>query len=143
MENTKWNGRLEVVSKKPTFVVDGAHNIHGANALKDTIINSFKFNKLILGIGMLGDKDVDGVVKLLAPLADKIIVTQPKGPRALTANELSKKIKNYNDNIVIKEEVKDAIDESINISNEDDLIVFSGSLYLIGEVRTIVKSKKN
>ncbi len=141
LEKTRWKGRLEIVRNKPLFVIDGAHNIQGVDSLIQNIKRIFKYNKLILGIGLLGDKDVEKIVSKLVPLADNIVVTKPLSPRALKAQELAEIIKQYNRNCIVKENIKKAINEAVRISNEGDLIVFSGSLYLIGEVRKIVVSE--
>lgn len=138
--NTTWIGRLEVLRRSPTFVIDGAHNTHGANSLRKSIQNIFNYNNLILGIGMLGDKDVESVVSLLAPLAHKIIITEAKMPRAKKAEDLAKIIEKYNGNYIIEEEINNAVKTVMDEAGKDDLIVFSGSLYIIGDVRKIVKS---
>lgn len=138
--NTTWIGRLEVLRRNPTFVIDGAHNTHGANSLRKSIQNIFNYKKLILGIGMLGDKDVDKVVSLLAPLAHKIIITEAKMPRAKKAEDLAKIIEKYNENYIIEEEINNAVERVMDEADKDDLIIFSGSLYIIGDVRKIVKN---
>ncbi|MTI69738.1 MAG: bifunctional folylpolyglutamate synthase/dihydrofolate synthase [Firmicutes bacterium] len=142
LKSTTWNGRLEIISKNPNFLIDGAHNIEGAKGLKKTLLESLEYDRLILGIAMLKDKDVDNVLKEIIPLTDTVIVTEVKGnPRALKAEELKEKIKKYNNNCIIKKNINEAVDESLNLVSSNDLIVFSGSLYLIGDVRTIIKGK--
>lgn len=135
---TKWKGRLEVIKRNPTFLIDGAHNVQGIKNLSKTL-GLFKYNKLILGVSILKDKDVDKMLASLIPLADKIVATEVKMPRKLPAEELAKKIKKYNKEIYIKDEIKEAVDEAIRLANEDDLIVFAGSLYMIGDVRSRIK----
>lgn len=143
LKGAKWNGRLEVLKRKPTFLIDGAHNIQGIQALKKTLKDIFKYDKLILGIGILADKDVDHMIEELVPIADKIVVTEANIFRALKAEDLAAKIAKYNDNVVaIESNIEKAIKKSFEIADENDLIVFSGSLYLIGDVRTIVKNMK-
>lgn len=137
LNNTKWKGRLEVLKRNPTFLIDGAHNVQGINQLAKAI-KLFDYDKLILGIGILKDKDVSHMVELLAPMADIIVVTEVNMPRKLEAAELAKEIEKYNRNVYIEKEVKSAINKAIELASDRDLIVFGGSLYLIGEVRTIV-----
>lgn len=141
LAKTKWSGRLEVLKRNPTFLIDGAHNIQGIHALKKTLKDVFKYQKLILGVAILADKDVDHMIEELAPIADKIVVTEANIFRAMKAEELAEKIKKYNNNITIESNIEKAIDKAFQMANEDDLIVFSGSLYLIGDVRTIVKKR--
>lgn len=137
LNKTRWNGRLEVLKRNPTFLIDGAHNVQGINQLAKAL-KLFDYDKLILGIGILKDKDVNHMVEQLAPMADMIVVTEVKMPRKLEATELAKEIGKYNKNVYIEKEVKDAVHKAIELAADTDLIVFGGSLYLIGEVRTIV-----
>lgn len=137
-KNARCPGRLEILRKNPTFLIDGAHNVQGVNYLIKAI-KLFEYNKLILGIGIFKDKDTSHMVKLLAPLAHKIIVTEANSPRKLDAEILAEEIVKYNKNIIIEKDINKAIDKSLEISEKDDIIIFGGSLYLIGEVRKIVK----
>lgn len=138
LNKTKWPGRLEVMRTSPTFLIDGAHNVQGVTQLKKAI-SLFKYNHLILGIGILKDKDSSHMVELLAPLADKIVVTEVNMPRKLAAEDLAKEISKYNENVFIEKDVKKAIEKTLELAKKDDMIVFGGSLYLIGEVRTLIK----
>lgn len=131
-------GRLEILRENPTFIVDGAHNVQSVIQLKNSI-RLFKYNKLILGIGMLKDKDTAHVAQLLAPLAQEIVVTEVNSPRKLEANTLAEKILDYNESIQVEKDVKKAIERALEIAEKDDLIIFTGSLYLIGEVRSLIK----
>lgn len=138
---TRWMGRLELLSENPMFVIDGAHNKQGIDALKKSIDELFDYKRLIMGIGILADKDVDEMIGEIAPLADKIIVTEPGLPRAMTAEELGSKIKNINYNVEIIKDIEKSIDIAIESYEEGDLILFLGSLYLIGDVRKIAIKK--
>lgn len=134
---TKWNGRLEVLKRKPTFLIDGAHNVQGVNNLAKAI-ELFTYKKLILGIGILRDKDVEHMIELLAPMADEIVVTEVNMPRKMDAKDLAREISKYNINVFIEKDIKKSVEKALELADEDDLIVFGGSLYLIGEVRTLV-----
>lgn len=138
LKQTKWSGRLEVLRRNPTFLIDGAHNIQGIQALKKTVNSIFKYDKLILGVAILSDKDVDHMIEELVPIADKIVVTEANIFRAMKAEDLAAKIEKYNNNIIIESNIEKAVQKTFEIANENDLIVFSGSLYLIGDVRTVV-----
>lgn len=142
LRGTKWSGRLEVLRRKPTFLIDGAHNIQGIQALKNTLKSVFSYDKLILGVAILADKDVDHMIEELTPIADKIVVTEANIFRALKAEELAAKIEKYNNNITIESNIEKAVQKTFEIANENDLILFSGSLYLIGDVRSIVNKMK-
>lgn len=138
LKETTWPGRLEVMRRNPTFLIDGAHNVQGMKQLTKAL-NLFKYDKLILGIGILEDKDSSHMVQLLAPKADQIIVTEVNMPRKLKAENLSREIEKYNKNIIIEKNIKKAVEKSLELAGENDLVIFCGSLYLIGEVRTFIK----
>jgi dihydrofolate synthase/folylpolyglutamate synthase len=137
LQKTKWKGRLEVLRRNPTFLIDGAHNLQGIKTLKESL-KMFKYNKLILGIGILKDKDVEHMVETLAPLADEIVITEVNMPRKKEAESLEKIVKKYNDKTYVEKDIKKAIDKAYELASEEDLIVFGGSLYLIGDVRKII-----
>lgn len=135
--NTKWNGRIEVLKRDPIFLIDGAHNLQGMENLSEAL-ELFDYRKLILGISILKDKDIDNMLKTIVPLADTVIATEANIPRKLPATELKEKIKGYAREVIIEKDIKNAVLKAIEIADKDDMIVFGGSLYLIGEVRTIV-----
>ncbi len=135
---TEWKGRLEILRRNPTFVIDGAHNSAGAESLRKSIEKLFKYNRLILGIGILGDKEVGSILNELVPLADEIIITEANNPRKLEAEKLADIIKKFNKKYLIEKDIEEAVNKALDIAGKDDLILFSGSLYLIGDVRKII-----
>ncbi|WP_077367142.1 bifunctional folylpolyglutamate synthase/dihydrofolate synthase [Anaerosalibacter sp. Marseille-P3206] len=138
---TEWRGRLEILDREPIFLIDGAHNLQGINALAKSL-KLLNYKRLILGIGILKDKDVDSMIKAISSLADVVVVTEVDSPRKMDANELADKIRMYNENIIIKKNVNEAIEKTLEIADKDDLVVFSGSIYLIGDVRKLFLSNK-
>ncbi|AEF17711.1 FolC bifunctional protein [Thermoanaerobacterium xylanolyticum LX-11] len=136
LADAKWPGRIEVLSRCPFIVIDGAHNPQGMSVLKEAL-NLFSYERLVLVIGMLKDKDTDKMLKLIVPLADIVITTKPVSDRAYTAEELAEKIKGVNP--LHFEDIDDAINEALRKANKKDLILFCGSLYMIGHVRTYLK----
>lgn len=86
-------GRLELVGANPAVVIDAAHNPHGAAHLAQAVTETYKFDHLTVVLGVLGDKNVDGIVRPLAQIADRIIVTQSESPRAIDAEELAELVR--------------------------------------------------
>lgn len=82
-------GRLEVVRRGPTVVVDAAHNPHGARALAAAIVDGFEFTHLVGVVAVLGDKDARGVLAALEPILAEVIVTRSSSPRAVDPDELA------------------------------------------------------
>ncbi|EQK41341.1 bifunctional FolC family protein [[Clostridium] bifermentans ATCC 638] len=138
---TKWPGRIEKISENPMFIIDGAHNEEGAKSLANSIDKYFENKNKILVIGMLEDKDIESVLDLLIPKFNKVITTTPDNPRAIDANKLKEKIERYNIEVTCKPNIKEAVDYALEISNKDDVIISAGSLYMIGNVRTIIVNK--
>ncbi|MCR1876479.1 bifunctional folylpolyglutamate synthase/dihydrofolate synthase [Paraclostridium bifermentans] len=138
---TKWPGRIEKISENPMFIIDGAHNEEGAKSLANSIDKYFENKNKILVIGMLEDKDIESVLDLLIPKFNKVITTTPDNPRAIDANKLKEKIERYNIEVTCEPNIKEAVDYALKISNKDDVIISAGSLYMIGNVRTIIVNK--
>ncbi|NMM63181.1 bifunctional folylpolyglutamate synthase/dihydrofolate synthase [Clostridium sp. P21] len=139
LKNVKWIGRLEVMKNKPLVVIDGAHNIDGITKLKENIQHYFKYRKMILILGILADKEVEKMVGTIAPMAEKIIAVTPDSYRAENANELEKVIKKYNSNCESKDNYEEAYKTALSYLEEEDILVISGSLYMIGGMRKIIR----
>ncbi|MCR8746169.1 bifunctional folylpolyglutamate synthase/dihydrofolate synthase [Romboutsia lituseburensis] len=136
--NTKWPGRIEKIMEKPIFIIDGAHNEDGARSLAKAIDKNFNGKKATLLIGMLEDKDINGVLEILMPYFNKVITTTPDNPRAIDSEKLKDKISKYVDNIVSKPSIEEAVEYTLKNSSEDEIVISAGSLYMIGTVRTLV-----
>ena len=136
--NTRWPGRIEKIMDKPTFIIDGAHNEDGARSLAKAIEKNFNGKKATLLIGMLEDKDIDGVLEILMPYFNKVITTTPDNDRAINCETLKEKISKYVDDVVAISNIEDAVNYALRNAKEDDVIISAGSLYMIGTVRTIL-----
>lgn len=136
LNEAKWPGRIEVINRSPLIVIDGAHNPQGMKVLKDAL-KLFTYKKLILVVGMLKDKDTSNMIKLITPEADYVITTMPISERAYTAEELSEKISSTN--VLHFDNIDDATDMALKMAHQDDMVLFCGSLYMIGHVRTYLR----
>lgn len=141
LKETKWAGRLELIQEKPRILIDGAHNLHGAKALSRTIDNVFNYNKLVAVIGILSDKDIDGVFAQLLPLCDEIIFTKPANPRACDPRELIKYGEQYGIPCIVEEDIIRAYEIGKSKITDEDMLLCCGSLYMIGSIRDHVISK--
>jgi len=81
-------GRLEVVRRAPTVVVDAAHNVPGALALAEAVADSFTFTATVGVVGILADKDAAGILAALDPVVDRVVITRSSSPRALPVEDL-------------------------------------------------------
>ena len=136
---TRWPGRMEVLKEAPLTIIDGAHNIHGAEALKVNIEKLLSNYKITLVIGMLEDKDIEGFLKLVIPLVDRVVTTKPDNPRSLGAEVLKERVLAFGKPVYAIEDINSAIEKAIDLTGADETILFAGSLYMIGSVRSILK----
>ncbi|MDO5026361.1 MAG: folylpolyglutamate synthase/dihydrofolate synthase family protein [Tissierellia bacterium] len=135
-------GRLEEISNNPRVIVDGSHNKEAIDALA-LALKSFEYSKLIICFSILEDKDYTYVIEKIKKLADEIVLTEiPNNPRALDLDYLYSLVKNDFSNVSKFKKIEDAYRYSINAVGENDLILWCGSLYLIGEILKI-KERNN
>lgn len=135
----KWIGRLEVMKREPLVVIDGAHNIQGIKALTQNVQKYFKYKDMYLLLGILADKQVHEMVRQIAPLAKKVIALTPLSDRAEIAEDLKKEIQLYNPNCVAEESYEKALEMVLEEADKEDLILISGSLYMVGDMRKRIR----
>lgn len=133
-----WPGRLELLSLRPDILLDGAHNLQGMNALCDTLKEYFCDRKKVLVIGILEDKEYEKMLQNICELFDTVVTTKPDSPRAISAEKLSIVANKYCENVLYNEDPKAAIAMARDLAGSEDLLVITGSLYLIGAVRHIL-----
>jgi dihydrofolate synthase/folylpolyglutamate synthase len=132
---TKWPARLEIVQSSPLVVIDGAHNLDGAQTLRQALQEFFRYENLILVIGMLGDKEREKVVAELAPLAKVVVVTKPNSPRAGDWQSLADHVRQYVSQVYLFEDIHAAVDKGLSLTGSLDLVCITGSLYMVAEAR--------
>lgn len=142
LADVTWAGRLETISHNPKIILDGAHNPAGAEVLAGVIADELEFDKLYLILGIMADKDIEGIISPLAPLAEEVILSRPEYERASPASALLPAAKKYNKNSVSFEALKEAIDYARSRAAGDDLIIISGSLFTVGEARALLTGKR-
>jgi len=135
----RWPGRLEILSQKPIFLVDGAHNHESARRLKDAIKDNLDFDRLILILGVSSDKDIAGIVRELASLCSFAIVTRSRHPRALEPHLLLGELGKLGVKGEIAENVSSAAERAMQEAGPRDLICATGSLFVVAEAREYIK----
>lgn len=124
--------RIEVVSKRPLVVIDGAHNPDGAGVLCDVI----KEHKNVTAIiGVMQDKNYDALLSKTLPFCKKVVCVTPNVPRALSADELAVTAKKYCKNVLVASDLNEAVREI-----DDNPTFIFGSLYLASEIRPILRA---
>lgn len=131
-----WPGRLEVVRRAgPVILRDGAHNAHGMAATVESLRALFPGKKLTILMGVMADKDVEDMLKLLAPIAGQVFTVRPESPRAMPAEELAALVNRYGVPAVPCAGVAAGLQAAAEAAGADGAVCALGSLYLVGEVR--------
>ena len=142
-------GRLQILKRNPTIVIDAAHNPAGIRATKQGITESFQFDNLILILAFMGDKDVDQILEELKGFAQVVILTQTNSIRALSVVDLAKKVKNISQfatRIESSDNSSEAIKLAMNIAKDlgnSAGIIALGSVVLAGEIGLLIKGGLN
>ena len=129
--DARWPGRLEHVSPNPDIILDGAHNPAGARALARYLERFYGGRRIWLVYGAMRDKAIDEVTGILFPVASDLILTAPDSARALRPEALAE----FAGRGHIESTVSQAIDFARTHAAEDDVIVITGSLFVVGEAR--------
>jgi dihydrofolate synthase / folylpolyglutamate synthase len=132
--NARIPGRLQVLRDRPTVIIDGAHNPGAARTLAQAIREGFKYDRLILVLGMLNTHSADGVLAELAPLASRIIATQSQWIKATPAAELAETARGFSKDVECVDNVPDAVHRALELADPNDLVLVTGSFTIIGEV---------
>ena len=138
-------GRLEVVRRSPTVVLDAAHNPAGARAAADGITESFGFSRLIGVVGASDDKDARGVLEALEPICAELVVTQNSSHRAMDADTLARVAVEVfgEDRVQVEPRLDDALEAAITLAEEESEfagagVLVTGSVITVGEARLLL-----
>jgi dihydrofolate synthase / folylpolyglutamate synthase len=139
-------GRLEVLRRSPTVIVDAAHNPHGSIALATAVEDSFAFTCLVGVVGVLADKDAVGILTALEACLHRVVVTQPTSPRALDADSLAELavLVFGADRVNVEAHLPAAIERAIELAEENAEyggagVLVTGSVVLVGEARRLLR----
>ncbi|WP_338088808.1 glutamate ligase domain-containing protein [Nocardioides daphniae] len=143
-------GRLEVVRHSPTIVLDAAHNPHGAEATAAALEDSFAFDPVVGVIGVMGDKDYEGVLAAFEPHMDHLVVTQNSTPRAMSAEALGQVARGVfgEDRVTVVPDLADAIDRAAALAEAGQAfgdgigagaVLVTGSVVTVGEARAMIR----
>jgi dihydrofolate synthase/folylpolyglutamate synthase len=128
-----WPGRLQILSRHPLVVVDGAHNIGAARRLKQSIEQYFDFDRAILVIGASLDKDIASIISELFPLFDQVIVTRSRHPRAMATAPLAAEFARHGVKAEVVADVPSALSRALALAGGKDLVCVAGSLFVVAE----------
>jgi len=133
INRVSWPGRMQILQEKPFIIADGAHNDYSMRRLVESIRKYFKSKNYLVILGTSVDKDIKGMAAELAGFADRIIVTRSTHPRAASSDKIRKAFAEYNLMVQVADDVPAAIALAQSEADNDDLILITGSLFIVGE----------
>ena len=133
-----WPGRLELISGRPDLLLDGAHNPAGCAALAAYVRDHQRHRSTVLLFASMKDKPAGSMLDLLCPLARKVIVTRVPVPRGETPETLGRLALDRHPDVARADSVGEALGLARDAAGPDGLVVISGSLYLVGEVKKVL-----
>jgi dihydrofolate synthase/folylpolyglutamate synthase len=135
-------GRLETMKGtdegSPTVILDVAHNPDGMSALITSLIEAFAFERVTFVLGVLSDKDHEGMLNEMARVPSRIIAAQPKTVRTVPSEELRLAAIARGMLADSVDSVADAVKKAIEETPSGDLVVVTGSHYVVGEARDLL-----
>lgn len=135
LSETRWEGRIEIIRKDPTILIDGAHNPSGISSLCAVLQKEFSWRRLIVIFGVLDDKDHRSMLKKISAPADKLILTRPESERSVPPAEIMQAAGLYHKSIEVIENPQEALQAAMAMASREDIICVAGSLYLVGAVK--------
>jgi dihydrofolate synthase/folylpolyglutamate synthase len=134
LAKVNWPGRLQVLSKKPLLLVDGAHTPESVRKMRESLEKYFTFDKAIVIIGSSSDKDIAGIVEELTPLFKKAVITRSIHPRSMPADTIVKEFRRRGVQTVVVEDFSEVLSVALSMAGENDLVCATGSLFIVAGV---------
>jgi dihydrofolate synthase/folylpolyglutamate synthase len=135
LKTVSWPGRLETARSRPLVVFDGAHNPAAMRCLRKSILNDFDYDRMLLVLGIMHDKDIRAMLKEIIPIAGKVFLCRPCMDRAASTAELARMLQNSGMCCVEMESVNDALLRALREARRHDLVCITGSLFTVGEAK--------
>lgn len=141
LKKAKNIGRTECLSKDPLIIIDGSHNLDSIERIEESV-KKFSYNKLILGFSLLKDKDHDHILRKIENIADKIVLTEIDSDRHTDLKDLEAEFKKFSKKEIYSiKNREEAVEKTLSLAGEGDMILWCGSLYLIKDIRKIILEK--
>lgn len=142
VRETHWPGRFQLFrpsADAPQYVFDAAHNPAGAWALRSTLSSCYEDRRLVLVFGAMGDKAIQEITEILFPVAERVILTHADNPRAATPPEIRQAASRVSVDIEEAADVTSALRRAAELATREDLIVVTGSIYVVGEAMRVLE----
>ncbi|MDR1701541.1 MAG: bifunctional folylpolyglutamate synthase/dihydrofolate synthase [Sporomusaceae bacterium] len=136
-----WPGRFEIAPGQPLIIIDGAHNPDGARVLRENLDHYFPNQPIVFALGILRDKDIEGIASILIRPADKVVTIKSTYYRAATAEEIAERIAKFPSSIEAAPSIAAGVARAKEIAGLDGIVCIAGSLYQLGDARAAVYKK--
>jgi dihydrofolate synthase / folylpolyglutamate synthase len=136
LAETRWPGRLELIGENQRILLDGAHNPEATGTLRKALEEGYPRKRLLLVLGIMADKNIPAMMADIVPLADSLYLTRARNERAASLDLLEAESSSYEKPCQTFTSVEEALIQALNHAGREDLIVVTGSLYIVGEART-------
>ncbi len=133
LRQVSWPGRMQVLQHNPLVLVDGAHNVHSAAVLRETVREDLSFRRCIMVLGTSVDKDLTGIAGELAPLTDAVIATRSRHPRSADPMRVAGEFQALGKEVRTAPDTASAIGAALELASPTDLILVTGSLFIVAE----------
>ena len=143
MGRVNWPARLQVLAIDPLLVIDGAHNVYSLSGMAKSVKKYFKYRKLIAIFGASSDKDIEGMARELAGVADQIILTASSHPRAAAPHVLEQAFARSGVSVIAAASTREALSAALESADKKDLILATGSLFLAAEIKAEYDKLRN
>lgn len=141
LKSADWSGRMEMCSTNPSLIFDGAHNLDSFKKLAAFLSEFFSHKRKIWVFGIMKDKPLAEIAALISDYADYIVATQPKNDRSTPPEQIRKAFTNFTKPIDLADEIPLALDRAYQAADPDDLIVVTGSLFTVAEVKQVIDNQ--
>jgi dihydrofolate synthase/folylpolyglutamate synthase len=138
IESTEWPGRLEIVSRKPLIIMDGAHNIEGARVLRE-YLDEFVGSISVLVFAVMKGKKTKEISDILFPKADRVIITRFQFYRSASLEEILTETLRHKHKITCEPEPEKALKSAVRSAGRTGSVLIAGSLYIVGEMKKALK----
>jgi dihydrofolate synthase/folylpolyglutamate synthase len=144
LSSVDWPGRLQVISRQPLVLLDGAHNAASAEVVRHALAGSFDYEQLILVVGLSQGKDALGVLGSLAPGASAVYLTRSRHERSASPEQLEPFVHSVTQRArtVLVPEARAAFDAALASAGPRDMVLVTGSLFLVGEALVWWRSRR-
>ena len=122
------------------MIIDGAHNPDGAVVLRNAVKTFCPRQRILLVTGMLADKDTARILDTFRDITSDFIATEPVNPRRMKKEDLKAALEQSGARCTIDADAEEAVREALRRKEDYDVILFAGSLYLIGQIRGVLRT---